>query len=131
MPLALDADPRHLAPLLAELRADDGNVVLGRAGDHARAAPGAGVEIDGHAPAVVGMIVWWIERNRFRRLVVADIDAFRADDLRRCRYAIARGRRTPLQDEGALPAAHARDRGTVDAPYRTRHVAGGQQCDCV
>ena len=50
--LALDADPRHLPTLRAELFAHDRDVVFPVARDHARVTPGAGIQVDRHAPAV-------------------------------------------------------------------------------
>jgi len=51
--VAIDAQPVHLARLEHALGADHRDVVLGLAGDHARATAGAGVEVDGEAPLVV------------------------------------------------------------------------------
>ena len=56
-PVALDADPLHLAALRESLLADDGQIVLGLARDHARLAAGAAIEIDRHGPGVVELLV--------------------------------------------------------------------------
>ncbi len=50
--VAVDADPLHGAAPLDLLLADDGDVVLGLAGDHAGVAADAGREVDRHAPGV-------------------------------------------------------------------------------
>ena len=49
---ALDAQPRHVAAAPHRLLADHRDVVLDVAGDHARRAAGALVDVDRHAPAV-------------------------------------------------------------------------------
>ena len=63
----------HLAAQEHLLPADDGDVVLGLAGHHARAAAGAGRQIDGHAPAVeiVGRHVGLPCASHFRPAVEA------------------------------------------------------------
>ena len=48
--IAIDAQPMHLPLVDHLLLADDGNVVLGLAGDDASVAADAGVEIDAHRP---------------------------------------------------------------------------------
>ena len=56
----VDADPLHLAPLRDLGLADDRHVVLALAGDHARVAPDARVQVDRHPPLVtliVGMLL--------------------------------------------------------------------------
>src|SRR5690606_6799857 len=50
--VGVDADPVHLAAGEDLVLADDGDVVLGLAGDDARAAAGADVEVHDHAPGV-------------------------------------------------------------------------------
>src|SRR5262245_7494348 len=50
--VAVDADPVHLAVAGDLGPADDGDVVLRLAGDHARVAADARAEVDRHAPAV-------------------------------------------------------------------------------
>src|SRR5262249_28785682 len=50
--VAVDADPVHLARGEDLVPADDRDVVLGLAGDHAGIAADAGVEVDHHAPGV-------------------------------------------------------------------------------
>jgi len=47
---AVDADPGHVAALEHLALADDGDVVLGAAGDEAGVAADARIEIDRHAP---------------------------------------------------------------------------------
>ena len=66
--VSIDADPVHLAPLRDLDLADDRDVVLALAGDHARVAPDARVEVDGHAPLVpllVGVLLPEREVGRF------------------------------------------------------------------
>ena len=53
--VALDPDPAHVAPLARRVAAHHRDVVLGVAGDHARLAAGAPVEVDRHRPAVLGV----------------------------------------------------------------------------
>ena len=48
----IDPDPVHLAPLRDLDLADDRHVVLALAGDHARVAPDARVQVDRHPPLV-------------------------------------------------------------------------------
>jgi hypothetical protein len=50
--VAVHPDPVHLAAALHLGLADDRDVVLRLAGDHARAAPGARAQVDRHAPGV-------------------------------------------------------------------------------
>src|SRR2546427_9934655 len=52
---ARDADPVHPPPVRGLSPADDGDVVLGLARDHARLAADARVDVDRHAPAVPGV----------------------------------------------------------------------------
>ena len=49
--IAIDAQPVHFALMHHLLLADDGNVVLGLAGDDAGVAADAGVQIDTHRPS--------------------------------------------------------------------------------
>src|SRR6185295_9490552 len=53
----VDADPVHLAVVHHLFAADDRNVVLVLAGDHAGVAAGAGRQIDRHAPAMAGVLL--------------------------------------------------------------------------
>jgi hypothetical protein len=56
----VDPEPQHLAPLRHLGLADDRHVVLALAGDHARVAADAGVQVDRHPPLVpliVGMLL--------------------------------------------------------------------------
>ena len=56
----VDPEPLHLAPLRDLDLADDRHVVLALAGDHARVAPDARVQVDRHPPLVpliVGMLL--------------------------------------------------------------------------
>ena len=50
--VAIDPDPVHLAVPAHFVLTDDRHVVLRLTRDHARRTAGAGVEIDGHAPAM-------------------------------------------------------------------------------
>ncbi len=52
----VDPEPVHLASAEDLVLADDRDVVLGLAGDHAGRATGAGVQIDRHSPAVLGAV---------------------------------------------------------------------------
>ena len=65
----VDADPVHLASARDLFLADDRNVVLRDAGNRARAAPGAGREVDRHPPLVAVVGVIGVERERLRRCV--------------------------------------------------------------
>src|SRR4029450_11959605 len=56
-PVALDAEPRHLAAPCEGLLADDRQIVLGLACDHARLAAHATIEIDRQGPGVVELLV--------------------------------------------------------------------------
>src|SRR5262249_33476928 len=65
--VAIDADPVHLARAADAVLADDEDVVLGLAGDGAGAAADAGVEVDGHRPAVaLRVIVVGVEAEELR-----------------------------------------------------------------
>src|SRR5207253_9729863 len=48
----VDPQPMHLAPLRDLGLADDRHVVLALAGDHARVAADAGIQVDRHPPLV-------------------------------------------------------------------------------
>ena len=56
----VDPDPVHLALSRHLDLADNRHVVLALAGDHARVAPGAGIQVDRHpplVPLVVGVLL--------------------------------------------------------------------------
>ena len=53
--VAVDAQPVHLAIALDLFLADDRDVVLGDARDHAGRAAGAGVHVDRHAPLLAAI----------------------------------------------------------------------------
>src|SRR5690606_8364843 len=61
--VGVDANPVHFAAALDLLLADHRNVVLGHTGRDAHATPGAGVEVDRHAPLVAVVLVLRIERD--------------------------------------------------------------------
>src|SRR5262249_50311107 len=62
--VVVDAEPVHLPPPSYLLLAHHGDVVLRLAGDHAGAAADAGRQVDGHAPAVFGVGIGVIHRER-------------------------------------------------------------------
>jgi hypothetical protein len=62
--VAIDAEPVHLPAGHHLILADDGDVVLGLAGDDARLAAGAGRQVDRHAPPVVRVGVGLVQRER-------------------------------------------------------------------
>ena len=67
----LDTEPRDL-PAIRRLRlADDRHVVLGVAGDRARLAPDARVDVHGHAPAVVRIVLGRIHPDRLELPLLA------------------------------------------------------------
>ena len=68
--VAVDADPVHLAAAQHLLLADDRDVVLGLAGDHAGVAADAGVEVDRHAPLVAVVALLLPQRVERRMLLV-------------------------------------------------------------
>ena len=70
--VAVDADPVHLAAARHLVLAHDRDVVLGLAGDHAGVAADAGVQVDGHAPLVAGVLPLLPERHQ-RRVVDAQV----------------------------------------------------------
>src|SRR5262249_4021017 len=63
--VTVDAQPVHLAAAAGLVRDDDGDVVLGLAGDDAGAAAGADAQVEGHAPfeTVVGVLGLVVERQ--------------------------------------------------------------------
>src|SRR5205085_292545 len=65
---ALDAEPVHLPPVRGLGLADHRDVVLGDAGNHAGSAADAGVDVDGHAPAVAGIALVAVHRDLLVRL---------------------------------------------------------------
>src|SRR5690606_10647151 len=87
--VAIDADPVHLAAASDLILSDDGDIVLGLAGDHAGVAADAGAEVDGHAPSVARLARFdvslrkglWIERRLLLRMFLGA----RADDGGRIR----------------------------------------------
>jgi hypothetical protein len=54
-PVALDTQPVHVASFGEALLADQGNIILGLAGDHAGATSGTAVQIDDHPPLVFAL----------------------------------------------------------------------------
>src|SRR5580658_6460944 len=68
--VGVDANPVHVAADVDLLFADDGNVVLGLAGDHAVVAADTFVEIDRHAPGIFFFFIgiWRVEREIVGRL---------------------------------------------------------------
>ena len=74
--VTVDAQPEHLAAAPDLFLADDGDVVLGRAGHRARVAAGARVEIDRHPPLVaLAVVLLRPERQRAgrRRLHLGEV----------------------------------------------------------
>src|SRR5262249_33773547 len=63
--IPIDADPVQLAPDDHLLLADDGNVVLGLAGNRACVTPRARAQIDRHAPSVAFILAWRVHRKRW------------------------------------------------------------------
>ena len=93
--VVVDADPVHLAVAIDLLLADDRDVVLGDAGDHAGAAAGARREVDRHAPLVALVLVVRVERERLRKRVRHVRDDFGLVRVLRER-----------DDAGRMPALH-------------------------
>src|ERR1019366_5018345 len=75
--VGVDANPVHGAPAAHLVFADHGDIVLGLAGDHAGAASGAGIEVDGHAPGVAGVREFRIHGQRAWRRFRAFVDGGR------------------------------------------------------
>src|SRR4029079_19045846 len=110
----VDADPLHLAALADVLLADGGDVVLGLAGDDARAAAGALVEVDLHRPLVgLGAVV---DRRVDRRLRVLRVRAPLADLLVELRVRV--------QDLGDRGVDGGRRRGAAGGGHRPRGPGG-------
>ena len=63
----VDPDPVHLAVPRDLLLADDGDVVLGLAGDDAGVAAEAGAEVDGEPPGVLPVLPARLEEGRLLR----------------------------------------------------------------
>ena len=95
--VAIDAEPVHLALPPHLVLADHGDVVLRLAGDDAGGAAGAGVEVDGHAPAAARSRGG--RRARGRRAVSAW--------ARRAACCRQRGQRGFLDDRPALLAGRS------------------------
>jgi len=74
--VAVQADPVHLSAFGHLLLADDRDIVLGLARHHAGVATDAGVQIDGHAPGMAGVLLLLPERDE-RRMV----DALMLDEV--------------------------------------------------
>src|ERR1035441_775222 len=77
--IAVYAQPMHLTAAAHLILADDGNVVLALAGQHARGTADTGIEVNGHSPlmhSVLLRLVEWIRVERLgarRRLQLHDL----------------------------------------------------------
>src|SRR5205807_303985 len=75
--VGVDAEPEHLAPDLLLVPTDDGDVVLGLAGDDTGVASDARGRIDGHAPLVLfGVVVVRVEGVAARGLFESFVNDF-------------------------------------------------------
>jgi len=61
--VGVDAQPVHFPAARDLFFSDDGNVVFRLAGDDAGVAADAGIQVDGHAPGVAGVLETGIERK--------------------------------------------------------------------
>src|ERR1019366_3096627 len=74
--IGIDAQPVHGASAAHLVLTHHGDIIFRLAGDHTRAASGAGVEVDGHAPRVSFILPFGIQRELFRRSLRALVRSF-------------------------------------------------------